>query len=108
MHGKRILREKMSIEKMIGIYCKAKHRSDKMLCNNCQEILEYAVQRLRYCKFGEQKPVCSKCPVQCYRRDMRDKVKAVMRFSGPRMMYKHPILAVLHYIDSIGNCPDKF
>ena len=104
MLGKRILREHISIEKMIIIYCRAKHRPGKELCDDCSILLEYAFERLRRCKFGEVKPVCAKCPVHCYRKDMRERVIAVMRYAGPRMVYKHPALALLHMYDSFIKC----
>jgi hypothetical protein len=97
----RIARERITIETMIMLYCEAKHQTDRALCADCQELLEYAMHRLRHCKFGEYKPVCAKCPIHCYRKDMRGQVIQVMRFSGPRMIYKHPKLALLHMIDSL-------
>ena len=30
---------------------------------------------------------------------MREKIRMVMRYSGPRMIYKHPIAAIWHMID---------
>jgi hypothetical protein len=30
---------------------------------------------------------------------MRENIRVVMRYSGPRMIYKHPIAAVWHMID---------
>ena len=100
MPGKRIDREKICVEKMIMIYCKAKHRKGKVICEDCQALLDYACKRLDRCKFGEHKPVCLHCPIHCYTLNMRNKIKDVMQFSGPRMIYKHPILAVLHLLDS--------
>jgi hypothetical protein len=101
--GRRIIRERVSIEKMIIIYCKAKHRTGKSLCDECNGLLAYALQRLQCCVFRESKPVCAKCPVHCYRKSMRAKIIAVMRYSGPRMIYKHPLLAMLHLFDSFRN-----
>lgn len=100
MLGKRIHREIVSIEKMIAIYCKAKHGIRDGLCDDCRSLREYARQRLQYCTFGEDKPVCAKCPIHCYRKSMRGSIVAVMRYSGPRMIYKHPVLAMLHIVDS--------
>ena len=100
MLGKRIAREKICVEKMIMIYCKAKHRTDKVKCEDCQALLDYACKRLDSCKFGEHKPVCLHCPIHCYSVNMRNKIKDVMRFSGARMMFQHPTLAVLHLFDS--------
>jgi hypothetical protein len=30
---------------------------------------------------------------------MREKIKAVMRYAGPRMIYRHPILAGKHFLN---------
>ena len=100
MLGKRIAREKICVEKMIMIYCNAKHRKGKVKCEDCQALLDYACKRLDCCKFGERKPVCLHCPIHCYTQNMRTKIKEVMQFSGPRMLFKHPKLAVLHLLDS--------
>ncbi len=75
------------------------HSTNGYLCSECSELLVYAHKRLEYCPFSNDKPACNKCPVHCYRRDMREKVKKVMRFSGPKMLYRHPFLAVMHLLD---------
>jgi hypothetical protein len=36
---------------------------------------------------------------------MREKIKGVMRYAGPRMMYRHPVLAVLHVFDGLRKDP---
>ena len=100
VRGKRIAREKITIEKMILLYCRAKHHSGDALCDDCRTLLDYARQRLNCCRFGEQKPVCGDCTVHCYRPDLRARVIDIMRFAGPRMMFRHPWLAVLHLLDS--------
>lgn len=84
------------IEMMIQIYCKKKHGHKHDLCEECQELLEYAKMRIEKCPFMEEKTFCSNCRVHCYKKDMREKVKDVMRFSGPRMMFVRPDLVILH------------
>ena len=69
------------------------------LCGECRELLEYSLARLDHCKFGNAKTKCHKCPVHCYRPDMREKIRTVMRFSGPRMLLYHPLEA-LRYLFS--------
>ena len=69
------------------------------LCGDCRELLEYSLARLDHCKFGNAKTKCHKCPVHCYRPDMREKIRTVMRFSGPRMLLYHPLEA-LRYLFS--------
>jgi hypothetical protein len=95
----RITREKETIKFMVGIYCKAKHETHGELCPECVEFLTYAHMRLDKCPFQEKKSTCGKCLVHCYRPDMKEKVKKVMRFSGPRMLLHHPGLALHHVWD---------
>lgn len=97
----RIQREQLSIEKMTSIYCKGTHQRDEALCEECAVLLVYAKRRLACCAFREDKPVCAKCSIHCYQDAMRKKIIAVMRYAGPRMLYKHPILALRHLIDSL-------
>ena len=59
---------------------------------------EYAEERLSRCRFGERKPTCRLCKVHCYRTDMRLKMKEVMRYSGPRMIFYHPVIAMRHLV----------
>lgn len=80
---------------MISIYCKSKHKSS-VLCENCSELELYAHLRLEKCKFGNNKPNCKNCPVHCYKHDKRDEIREVMKFAGPRMLFKHPYLAIRH------------
>ncbi|SFR06331.1 Nitrous oxide-stimulated promoter [Desulfoscipio geothermicus DSM 3669] len=93
--------EKDTVKKMIHLYCKSKHGFKKQLCQDCQALLEYATERLEACKFGNAKPTCEKCTIHCYRPDMRDKVKKVMRFSGLRMIFVHPLKAARHMLKNI-------
>jgi hypothetical protein len=104
---RRITREKKTVEAMIGIFCKGHHERSDGLCPACHELLNYALSRLDKCTFAEKKPACSKCTVHCYIPVMRGKVKAVMRYSGPRIIYSHPILAIYHIVDKRKKPPEK-
>ena len=94
----RIEREKHTVRQMIGLYCRQRHHSGS-LCPECLRLLEYAERRLESCPFQEGKTVCAKCPVHCYKPDMRERIKEVMRYSGPRMLWRHPVAAVQYLID---------
>lgn len=48
----------------------------------------------------ETKTFCSNCRVHCYKPEMREKIRAVMRFSGPRMLFVHPVAAIRHVIET--------
>ena len=92
-------REKEIVSLMIVIYCRKKH-GGKTLCSECVALDTYARQRSDECPFMETKTFCSDCKVHCYKNDMREKIRAVMRFSGPRMIFHHPIMAIRHVIES--------
>ncbi|MGE4273931.1 MAG: nitrous oxide-stimulated promoter family protein [Desulfitobacterium sp.] len=92
-------REKKTVEVMIKLYCKDNHKTESGLCTDCQELLTYSLKRAENCMFGEDKPVCGDCTVHCYKKDMREKIRHVMRYSGPRMILQHPIMAIQHLVD---------
>jgi hypothetical protein len=95
----RIIREKKTIKTMIRLYCKNNHTNEDKLCLECQELFDYALQRLEKCPFQEKKPTCTKCVIHCYKPSMRKKIRAIMRYSGPHMLLKQPILTLQHIID---------
>jgi hypothetical protein len=101
----RILEEKRTVEAMVGIACRGWHGPQAGLCQECSQLLDYAYERLERCPFQENKPSCVDCHVHCYRPPMREKIRAVMRYAGPRMLLRHPILAVRHLIDGWLNRP---
>jgi hypothetical protein len=81
---------------MIDLYCR-RHHGNEGRCENCLELRRYARGRLLKCPFGEEKSACGPCPIHCYRPEMRDRIREVMKFAGPRMVYSHPILALRHF-----------
>ena len=88
------------MSKMIGIYCGAHHDgTEESLCDECEEFRNYAFTRLKKCPYGEDKPTCANCPIHCYKPARRDQVKRIMRYAGPRMLLRHPLLAIAHKID---------
>ena len=95
----RIAREKKTVAAMIEYYCKKQHSRPGGLCGDCSELLDYAINRLDNCTLQENKTTCAKCAVHCYKPFMRDRVRVVMRYSGPRMLFVHPILALRHIGD---------
>jgi hypothetical protein len=104
----RLRREQRTLDAMIGLYCGANHASEKnSLCDDCRELQGYAHARLRRCPFQEEKPTCANCPIHCYRPEMRERIREVMRFAGPRMLLHHPILALLHLIDGLRRQPKR-
>ncbi len=103
----RIERESKTVKAMITIYCHGHHETNRELCSDCSELLKYAQARLDKCPFQEGKTTCANCPVHCYRPKMREKIRQVMRYAGPRMPYQHPILTIYHYFDGRRKEPIK-
>ena len=104
---RRMAREYRTIEAMIHIYCRRQHGSRRELCDDCQDLLDYARLRLEKCPFQEEKSTCANCTVHCYRADMRQRIRDVMRFAGPHMIYRHPYLAFMHLVvDSRRAAPE--
>jgi len=99
---KHIARERLTIHKMIGIYCADHHGgSDGELCAECMEFQEYADRRLDKCPYGAGKPTCANCPIHCYKPAQREQVRKIMRYAGPRMILRHPFLAIAHKFDGL-------
>ena len=92
-------REKKTVALMIRLYCRKKHRMNE-LCPDCKALAAYAAMRSDKCPFMESKTFCSNCKVHCYKPEMRERIREVMRFSGPRMIMYHPIMAIRHVIES--------
>ena len=81
------------------MYCNQNHNKAGSICSKCNELIEFANERINRCIFGNDKPVWSECQIHCYRQDMREKIKTVMCFAGLRMIYRHPIIGIRHLID---------
>ena len=100
----RIERERKTVEAMIRLFCRDRHGS-RDLCPTCEELLVYAGKRLEACPYGKDKPTCARCPIHCYKPSMRGQIQDVMRYSGPRMIWRHLVLAVFHLADGRRKAP---
>jgi len=87
-----------TVRAMIGIYCQDHHETGPHLCADCEALWQYAQQRVVRCPFGTDKPTCAKCTVHCYKRNMRKRIRSVMRYAGPRMTWRRPWLTLLHML----------
>ena len=102
---RRLEREKKTVSAMIRLYCAAHHGRRGAPCPDCSRLEAYAHGRVDRCRFAAAKPVCSRCPVHCYRPEERARIRAVMRWAGPRMLAHHPFLALAHLLRSAGGRP---
>ena len=101
----RLARELATLTAMFEIHCRDKHASTGGLCDECAALLGYATRRLDRCVFGDAKPTCANCTVHCYAAAPREEVRVIMRYAGPRMMTRHPVLAVRHLLDGRRPAP---
>ncbi len=96
-----------TVKAMVEVYCHDHHGTRDALCSECRELLDYTEVRLDRCPYGEEKPTCNKCPIHCYKPEPKEQMRLVMRYSGPRMLLKHPILAVRHLLHEKREVPEK-
>ena len=106
----RLQREMATMAAMLRIYCRDHHpdevRDAQGLCSECAELMSYAQKRLALCPFGPEKPTCANCQIHCYGRRQREQTRVVMRYAGPRMLLRHPMLALAHlWVDSRRPAP---
>ena len=105
----RLGREWRTLDAMIAITCHDLHGGGRRrLCTDCDALRAYAHLRLLKCPFGPEKPTCARCKVHCYKPEMRERVRLVMRHAGPKMLLRHPVLALLHLlVDERRVAPEK-
>ena len=94
-------RESVIVQAMIKMYCQQIHNSKGTLCMECESLSKYADKRLLSCMYGEIKPVCKHCPVHCYSPVMREQMRQVMKWAGPKMIIRNPVFAIMHIIDNL-------
>ena len=127
MKNKSLKWEYKTIEAMISLSCMERHSATKgELCPACRELLDYAHSHLDKCPYNikshskgyrgadedankdsrmkaawyqERKPTCALCPIHCYKSAMREQIRDVMRYAGPRMFRHHPILSIRHLLE---------
>ena len=94
---------------MVEDFCHYHHGTNgRLLCPKCKEFLDYSLKRLACCPYGENKPVCGDCKIHCYKPAERETARRIMRWSGPRLIFTHPMMAVGHVVDKIVHkAPEK-
>ncbi len=89
-----------TIKVMVNLFCRDHHRG-LTPCEQCLELLEYTVERVKQCPLQEQRTTCGQCHVHCFKPSMQKKIKEVMRYAGPRMLKAHPVLAAKHILKGL-------
>lgn len=100
----RLVWEGRTVEKMVVLFCRHHHEDRPFtstynqvpLCADCHALLTYALRRIDTCRYGHEKPTCANCTTHCYKPTMREAIRQVMRYAGPRMLWYHPMTALKH------------
>jgi len=107
-----VARDLQTLADMIEIWCEGHHadlercplqseaarlgiyRRRVRLCEECAGHLGYAEKRRALCP-KDPKPFCAHCEIRCYRREEASWQRQVMRYSGPRSMWRG------HFLDGL-------
>ncbi|MDR1852953.1 MAG: nitrous oxide-stimulated promoter family protein [Propionibacteriaceae bacterium] len=110
-------REQATMRLMIGIYCKGHHLlpadadveaepeaqqkrkpsvRQRPLCLECEVLYNYSKRHIQFCRRMGVKTFCSACPVPCFKGTNGERIREVMRYSGPRMLLHDPVMAIHH------------
>jgi len=100
--------EKKTVSFMIWIYCRGNHKDRNpghikgFMCDECRNLAEYAKMRSEKCPYiaNGTKTFCSSCKTHCYKPEYREKIKKVMRYSGPRLIIHFPGKLVAHFFNT--------
>jgi hypothetical protein len=107
----RLSREQRTMAAMLRIFCHDQHpqaaKNAAGLCDDCEALALYARQRLAGCPYGPDKPTCANCKIHCYGPTQREQARVMMRYAGPKMLWRHPWLAIAHLIDGRRAAPEK-
>jgi len=94
----KIEKDKQTIRFMVELYCKQKlHQTS--ISEEYTQLIEYGCLRLEHCKYGKKKPACKSCKTHCYRSEMREKMRTVMKWAGPRMLLYNPMAMIRHLMN---------
>lgn len=119
MGDAQVRKDTKTLADFVSIWCDARHsdlerrpiesdaatlgvygRKPPVLCDECAEHLRYAEKRRAYCP-KDPKPFCAHCDTHCYKADEREFNREMMRFAGPRSMFRgHAIDGIKHVIAS--------
>lgn len=91
------IKEKELVSLMIDIYIR--HHPSEL--DDLVKLRSYAFERIEKCPFFATKTFCSNCQVHCFEKKMRSLIRKVMRYSGPRMIFYHPLIVISHFISGI-------
>ena len=94
MGNDRTTRDRKILEAMGRIFCKAHHSGEKDpygLCPSCRETVEATLVRTAVCPYGHEGN-CQDCDIHCQRGEAQERIREIMRYAAPRMVFRHPLM----------------
>ncbi|MCL6472021.1 MAG: nitrous oxide-stimulated promoter family protein [Firmicutes bacterium] len=104
------------LAKFVEIYCRKNHsKEDKipfyykgrgseeldlpkmLLCERCFKLLNHGIAKRAMCPM-DPKPMCKKCPNQCYHPFYKEQIREVMKFSGIYLVKRGRLDMLYHYL----------
>ena len=96
MHA--VEREIGMLRMLLEMYCAGRHGTAGGLYPDCAELFEYAGGRVARCPHLPRKPSCRSCTIHCFDAAHRERIRAAMRYAGPRLFLRHPWRALEHLL----------
>ncbi len=118
MRDHRVVRDTQTLADLVEIWCAGQHgdrerrplvsptvdlgvyRRPPLLCEDCAAHMLYGEHRRALCP-KDPKPFCAHCDIHCFRRDEAAWQRQVMRYSGPRSMWRG------HFLDGLRHLFDE-
>jgi len=91
-----------TLRRFVQVFCNHHHGTRRRtLCDDCQDLLSYAQVRLEKCPY-DPKPKCKDCRTHCYKPEYRERVRAIMRYSGTYFVRRGRIDWLIRYFLTEG------
>lgn len=83
-------KERRLLSCMVAYYCRKNHGNRVRLCPECADVDRFIRQRC-HCPRQEATRLCRSCPAQCGRPELKEKLRRMVRYACPRMLFRHPV-----------------
>lgn len=93
-------RDRRTLEAIGRIYCHGNHahmaKDAAGLCLQCRCAVESTLARTIACPNGHEGN-CQDCRIHCQRGEAQERIRKIMHYAAPRMVFRHPIMTA-HYL----------
>jgi len=96
----RIEREQRTVTALIRIHCHGRHHAGPELCAGCTDLQRYVAERMARCVLHDAKPTCATCKARCFAPPQQVRFRAILRYAGPQLFWRQPLLALWHHFDT--------